>query len=112
MEDTTNVGHFQDGAFKSSFTSEEEALDYQRKAKQTVVLYYNRRQRLLLNGSELNENDVYIVWFSKTLQNWKAMASTKLPDGIYYELTYNGEKNELYLDAYKRLDNVIYTNNI
>lgn len=50
-------------------------------------------------------DDVYVVWFCKTLQNWKALASTTVPDGMYYELTYNGDKNEMYLDAYKKFEN-------
>jgi hypothetical protein len=54
--------------------------------------------------------DVYIVWASKTLQNWKAMFSSTLPDGMYYELTYNGDKNECYLDAYKKFENRVYEN--
>ena len=41
----------------------------------------------------------------KTLQNSKAMVSTTLFDGMYYELTYNGNKKELYLDAYKKWEN-------
>lgn len=51
--------------------------------------------------------EVYIVWFSKTLQNWKALVSTTLPDQMYYEVTYNGDKNETYLDAYKKLENIV-----
>lgn len=50
--------------------------------------------------------DVYVVWFSKTLQNWKALISTTLPDQMYYEVTYNGNKKETYIDAYKKFDNV------
>lgn len=49
--------------------------------------------------------DVYIVWYCKTLQNWKALLSTTLFDGMYYELTVNGDKDEAYLDAYKKWDN-------
>lgn len=49
--------------------------------------------------------DVYIVWYCKTLQNWKALLSTTLLDGMYYELTVNGDKDEAYLDAYKKWDN-------
>ena len=49
--------------------------------------------------------DVYIVWYCKTLQNWKALLSTTLFDGMYYELTVNGDKDEAYLNAYKKLDN-------
>lgn len=50
-------------------------------------------------------DDVYIVWSCKTLQNWKALISTTLPDGMYYECTYNGDNKEMYLDAYKKFDN-------
>lgn len=49
--------------------------------------------------------EVYIVWYCKTLQNWKVLASTTLNDGMYYELTLNGDKQELYLDAYKKFEN-------
>lgn len=51
-------------------------------------------------------DEVYVVWFAKTLQNWKALLSTTLPDGMYYEVTYNGDKGETYIDAYKKFDNV------
>lgn len=51
---------------------------------------------------------VYVVWFAKTLENWKALISTTLPDGMYYEVTYNGSKNETYLDSYKKFDNICY----
>ena len=49
--------------------------------------------------------EVFVVWSCKTLQNYKALISTTLPDGMYYECTYNGDKNELYLDAYKKFEN-------
>lgn len=49
--------------------------------------------------------DVYVVWYCKTLQNWKALLSTTLNDGMYYELTLNGYKEEIYLDAYKKFEN-------
>lgn len=49
--------------------------------------------------------DVFAVWACKTLQNSKALLSTTLPDGMYYEVTYNGDKCEFYLDAYKKFEN-------
>lgn len=58
-------------------------------------------------GLDKDTDDVepYMVWKCKTLQNWKYLISTDLHDGMYYELTYNGDKNEWYLDAYKKLEN-------
>lgn len=50
---------------------------------------------------------VYTVWKCKTLQNCKYLLSSTLFDGMYYELTYNGDKNEWYLDAYKKFQNVV-----
>jgi len=49
--------------------------------------------------------EVYIVWSCKALQNNKALISSSLSDGMYYELTYNGDKKEIYLDAYKKFEN-------
>lgn len=51
--------------------------------------------------------DVYIVWKAKALQNWKYLISTTLLDGMYYELTFNGDAQEWYLDAYKKFENVV-----
>jgi hypothetical protein len=51
------------------------------------------------------EFETYIVWKCKALQNWKYLISTSLNDGMYYEVTYNGDKNEWYLDAYKKFEN-------
>ena len=49
--------------------------------------------------------NVFVVWFCKTLQNAKALLSTTVSDGMYYEVTFNGDKQELYLDAYKKFEN-------
>lgn len=58
------------------------------------------------------EFDVYTVWKCKTLQNWKFLISSSLYDGMYYELTYNGDKREWYLDAYKKFENRCIPNEI
>lgn len=55
--------------------------------------------------TELDVFDVYVVWTCKTLQNNKALLSTDRQDGLYFEVTYNGDKKELYLDVYKKLEN-------
>ena len=53
--------------------------------------------------------DVFVVWSCKTLQNNKALLSTTLSDGMYYEITYNGDKNEMYVDVYKKWENICLT---
>ena len=50
-------------------------------------------------------DDVFVVWYAITLQNSNALLATTLRDGMYYEITYNGDKNEIYLDAYKKFEN-------
>lgn len=70
----------------------------------TVVDYFNNRSDKT-DKFTLMSDDVFIVWSCKTLQNNKALLSTNVSDGMYYELTYNGDKKELYLDAYKKWEN-------
>lgn len=57
------------------------------------------------SDSATSSFSVYIVWKAKVLQNWKYLISSTLLDGMYYELTYNGDKAEWYLDAYKKFEN-------
>lgn len=52
------------------------------------------------------EDNVYVVWFCFTLGSWKALCSTTLPDGRYYEVTFNVAKQEAYVDTYIKLENV------
>lgn len=54
---------------------------------------------------EITEENVFVVWSCKTLQNNKALLSTTLFDGMYYEITHNGDKKEIYVDAYKKFEN-------
>ena len=79
-------------------------MDYQKIARKIVLDYANEHIDKTDNV-QITLDDVYIVWFCKTLQNWKALLSTTLPDGMYYEVTYNGDKKEVYLDAYKKFEN-------
>lgn len=74
--------------------------------KKTVAAYANKRLDKT-DGKQITEDDVFIVWMCKTLQNSKALASTTLFDGMYYELTFNGDKGEMYVDAYKKWENFV-----
>ena len=76
-----------------------------KRAKEVVVNYFNDHVEKT-DSKKITEGDVFIVWFCKTLQNWKALVSTTVSDGMYYEITHNGDKGETYLDAYKKWENV------
>lgn len=73
--------------------------------KREVARYTNKHADVTDRLPPVDMDDVYVVWYSKTLQNQKALLSTPRPDGMYYECTYNGDKNELYFDAYKKFEN-------
>lgn len=79
---------------------------FTRLCKAIVVDYYNKRVDAT-DKKHITEDDVFIVWSCKTLQNNKALVSTTVSDGMYYELTYNGDKDEVYVDAYKKWENVV-----
>lgn len=81
--------------------------EFVEKSKAIVFGYVNERLDPTDDFS-FSEDDVYIVWLSKTLQNNKALLSTTLPDEMYYEVTHNGDKGEIYLDAYKKVQNLVY----
>lgn len=70
-------------------------------AKKLVLDYSNKK----LAGNYTLE-DIYIVWSAKVLQNSKLLLSTAISDGMYYEVTLNGDKKEIYLDAYKKQNNI------
>lgn len=69
------------------------------KAKALVAKY---------TAEHINNTDtfcVFVVWNAYILGNIKALLSTNIPDGMYYEVTYNKAKNEIYFDAYKKVEN-------
>lgn len=76
--------------------------------KAKVAEYHNQKKDKTDLTPVMTVNDVFVVWYSKSLQNHKALLSTPVSDGMYYELTYNGNKKELYFDAYKKWENICY----
>ena len=75
------------------------------KAKQLATQEFSR-----LSGREIKVEDCFVVWFSKTLQNWKALVSTNAISsnekcGDYAEVTRNGDKEKTYVDVYAKVSN-------
>ncbi|MBQ6219672.1 MAG: hypothetical protein IJH63_00900 [Methanobrevibacter sp.] len=79
-----------------------EDREFMEKAVDMVLTAYNELVEITDNYT-LTEDDVYIVWMCSILGNNKALLSTTVPDGMYYEVTFNNTNNELYLDGYKKL---------
>lgn len=80
---------------------------FRQKAIESVVNYFNTQVEKTDKGGNINPDNVYIVWECRILQNNKALLSTTVSDGMYYEFTWNGTKNEGYLDSYKHWKNEI-----
>ena len=78
--------------------------DFTLSVRQLVADYANEHLDVT-DEKRITPNDVFIVWQCKALQNSKALASTTLPDEMYYEIAYNGDKAQFYLDAYKKFEN-------
>lgn len=78
--------------------------EFRKLAVDTVVNYTNKHLDKT-DGKTITADDVFVVWQVKVLQNNKALLSTALLDGMYYECTYNGDKDEMYVDCYKKLEN-------
>lgn len=72
--------------------------DFQQKAKHAVAN---------IPGEIVTEDQLYVVWFVKVLQNWKALISTDVAKGRYWEVTYNGDKGETYVDEYEKQLNTV-----
>lgn len=70
-----------------------------------LVADYTNRHLDITDNKLVTTEDVYVVWSCKVLQNYKALLSTNLFDGMYYEITLNGDKDEIYFDAYKKFEN-------
>ena len=70
-----------------------------------IVRDYTNEHLDKSDNKQITIDNVFVVWSCKTLQNNKALLSTTLFDGMYYEITHNGDKKEIYVDAYKKFEN-------
>lgn len=79
--------------------------EFLKSCKKILVKYINEHLDHT-DWMKIDESNIYPVWLTKVLQNNKGLFSTYLPDGMYYEITFNGNDAEFYLDAYKKFQNV------
>lgn len=83
--------------------------NYPVQARVLTCSYVNARSPKLPAGEEITLGSIHIVWFTKTLQNWKCLLICDHTPGMFYEVTFNGDKDEAYIDAYKKTENVVVT---
>lgn len=58
-------------------------------------------------GKNTTINDIQMVWFAHVLGNKKAILIRDNPDDQFiFEVTYNANKQEFYIDAYDKIENV------
>lgn len=76
--------------------------------KNMIIDYFAKHKDTTTDKDiEMKIENVFAVWSCKTLQNNKMLLSTTMPDGLYYEITYNGDKHEAYVDVYKKWENYV-----
>lgn len=79
------------------------------KARRLAAADYNKQ---VSDRGRITSEDTYVVWFSKTLANWKALVSTDVLPGLYWEVTYNGAKQETYVDLYSKVTNTVIPDSV
>lgn len=60
------------------------------------------------SGLDLDTGDIFVVWCCKTLQNSKAILSARYKGSRLYEVTYNGDKNQIYFNSYIKRSSINY----
>lgn len=85
------------------FVPQNVSEDFQAKAKRILINYVDSHYSVAFEKPAF---EVYIVWFAKVLQHWKALVCTDQPDKKYFELTYNGDLRVTYVDEYGKINNV------
>ena len=85
-----------------------ETQEFLELCKTLIVKYFNEEVDKS-DDFKLTIDDVFVVWSCKTLQNNKALLATRFTDNMYYECTYNGDRKEMYIDAYEKHNNYTVT---
>lgn len=75
--------------------------EFENKCIELVKDYYKKELNI-----EIEKYNIFVVWLTKVLKNNKALVSTTIPDTRYFEITYNGDKKETYIDCYIKEKNI------
>lgn len=83
-----------------------QSYEYEVKCKNALIMILEEKY-----GDKLTIKDLHLVWFAKALGNFKCVIIDLLPNQRYYECTYNGAKDELYVDIYEKQQNIVLKGN-
>ena len=75
-----------------------------------TILFNKESERLdKFERPNFTMDDIFVVWYCKSLQNHKALLSSKLMNGRYIEFTYNGDLKKYYVDSYEKQEHSEFT---
>ena len=60
----------------------------------------------MMPNDRLREKELFVVWSSKVLQNWKGIVGCTRPGSSIFEVTHNGNTGVTYVDVYKKTQNM------
>ena len=81
------------------------SYEFMKRAKIAIADYINEQHPEMLAGLQYDWTEIHVVWQCKMLQNHKGIFCTLAPDELLFEVTYNGDKGEMYLDVYDKVLN-------
>ena len=70
------------------------------RAKENIIEFFKD------NHIKCTPDDIFIVWSCKTLQNRKAIMAVRFQDHHLFEVTWNGDKSQMYIDTYDKVENM------
>lgn len=80
-------------------------MNYEKQLKQFLIKSLKNRFGSIVDDIA-TEDDIIVVWFSKTLQNAKGLFYIPvISPNNYYEVTYNGDTLSAYIDTYEKISN-------
>lgn len=86
------------------FGNEDEGISFPEIAKRLV--FEHAKPLVKEEFPEFSPSDVYVVWFCYILGGWKALCSTAVADGRYYEVTYAKDRHMAFVDIYAKTHNI------
>ena len=75
-------------------------------AKQMAVRNFNE-SRDPDRSKPIDETQVQVSGFSKVMSHWKTTVTSPVVRNIIWEVTYNASKNQVYIDAYRKMSNTM-----